>query len=240
MLWRLNEIDRASALRYRDKAWHEYITRLEIQLNACRLLALAAVFLGASLILGVSYVRSQPIEFEYRGHASGTIGGVPFDSDYRVVAMGRTSDRVFVSWPSESFYIDHTSVTMSLAGLGDIAFVTPTRTWVSNFIGNAGISHVGQFGANLITGPIQTPAFRTWDMLSSLSEQVGLGGIDQPSIYPVQTSAGALVMTPSSLVPVSFAARLVPEPTAALIGCFALAFMLTTRLPKRRRNASCG
>lgn len=191
-----------------------------------------------SLLVGVSDARSELMEFQFRGHASGTVNGIQFDTDYYLVATGNTADRVIVSSPSEYFYIDNTHAVITLDGLGGYLFLTPTQTWVSNFIGSAGISFAGPFGPNIITGPLQTPAFRNWDMLGPINEQFGLGGIEQPGNSPIQTSAGTLVLAPLSLVPVSFAARRVPEPSASLFGCTGLALMLMIRLSNRRRLAN--
>jgi hypothetical protein len=72
-----------------------------------------------------------PIEFVYTGVGSGALNGVPFAaSNFTITEFADTSNRQSCTFGLCTF-IDDTSATITISGLGTFHFLTPTRTVVS-------------------------------------------------------------------------------------------------------------
>ncbi len=150
--------------------------------------------------------------FVFTGYGSGTLNGVPFDAAaFTFTAHGDPSTRYLGN--GNSYNIDHTYASMSIAGLGSILFYSPTRTFVNNSVNLVGFSHVESYGgADLFWGPANT-AFHTWDMLSSIGPISGTCRVLQWHISPpISTDHGILVFDDLDAVAGSFQST-VPSPS---------------------------
>jgi len=159
---------------------------------------------------------------------TGTLDGEPFEATFIITASGDTDDR---ENDNEVFWIDHTSASIAIDGVGTFDFVTATRTAV-NTDGNF-VAFLRSGGLGLVFGPIH-PDFGTWDMLSSIGPLSSDDGIVlQWDDEPVETSGGILVIDYQEEVSLTFTATVVPvAPTVALIGPAAL---FLTKYARRRR-----
>jgi hypothetical protein len=169
-------------------------------------------YLVAGLIgLAASAVSASPITMIHDGSGSGTIDGVSFTS----VNFG------------SGWFIDHTSASINIAGVGTFDFITPTRTFVNNNIPLVGFSRAGISGSDLFNGP-GNAEFASWDMTTSIGPLSGGGNLIQWGSEDVMTSGGVLFFA-DGFTDAQFTA-IVPAPASlALIG---LAGITATR---RRR-----
>jgi hypothetical protein len=172
-------------------------------------LALVVAFSASAL--------AAPITFTHQGLASGTLDGNPFgDSAFTIVAQGDTTAR---ETQGSAFFIDHTSASITIAGLGTFTFLTGTRTFVNNPANLVGFSRAGSGGADLFNGP-NNLVFGAWDMLSSIGPIGGSASTLQWSNTPVNTSGGVLFFDSEASDGVFTAAvgdTAVPEPTTLLL-----------------------
>jgi hypothetical protein len=150
--------------------------------------------------------------------ASGTIGSTSFTSaPITISAVGDTANRQSIS---QGFFIDNSSASVTIGGLGTFLFTTGTRFFVNNLSSTPGFSRAGSLGADLIDGPSNS-AFSSWDMLTSIGPITGVGGILQWTLSPVLTSGGTLVLDNAS-AGITFSAQVsstTPEPgTVGLLG----------------------
>ena len=186
--------------------------------------------IAAVLALSFAGIASaDPIRFVYTGTGSGSLNGSNFsDAAITITALGDTSARQSFSG---GFFIDHTSAMIEIAGVGTVAFVTGTRTFMNNAVDALGFSRAGSGGNDLYNG---ANAVVDWDMLSNYSLS-GVFGLLQWALTNVDTSGGVLLFA-SSQTQGSFTATLerdVPEPATfglLLGGLFALSRM------RRRAN----
>jgi PEP-CTERM motif len=163
-----------------------------------------------------SYANS--VTFTDTTTASGTIGSISFSNDpITILAIGNTSSRQMFS---QGFFIDVSSASITIGGLGTFQFTTGTRFFVNNMFQTVGFSRSGLSGADLIDGPVNS-AFSSWSMLTSIGPITGGGAIFQwdSRFPPVLTSGGTLVLNNAS-PNVTFSARVspvVPEPSTFLL-----------------------
>ena len=174
--------------------------------------------IGLMLTLLVLYAPNSlgdPIPFTHQGVGSGSINGHAFTSTaFTITATGGTATRqAFVG----GFFINHLTASISIAGVGDFTFITPTRTFVNNNSPVVGFSRAGLFGADLFNGPFSA-AFQNWDMLTSIGPVAGNGNLQQWTLTPVLTSGGQLIFDSDNSTPATFTATVgvaaVPEPAS--------------------------
>ena len=152
----------------------------------CRL-ALVISFATASFS-----ASAGTIVFTHESSGSGTLNGLPFSARaFTIVASADTTNRQSLV-DDGVFFIDHTSATIQIAGLGTFDILSPTRTFVNQGIALAGFSRAGSSGTDLLNGPVDN-LFASWDMLSSIGPLAGEGNLVQWENPPVNTSAGRLV-----------------------------------------------
>jgi hypothetical protein len=183
------------------------------------------MLLAASSFAGV-------ITFTHTGLGSGTIGTTTFtDAAFTITDIGDTANRTSFSG---GYYINDTSASIAIAGIGTLGFVTLTHTFVNNTNQIVGFSWAT--GLDLFDGP-ESASFATWDMLSSIGPISGTGSLMQWTASPVVTSGGVLVFSDGSSRSV-FTATTAPEPSTFLpIGIIGMAAMLV-RAGRRRGRAA--
>jgi hypothetical protein len=172
----------------------------------------------ALLVLMPAGASADILTFYHTGSGSGTLDDVPFaTSDYVITATGDTDDR---QGDSVTWWIDHTSASISIAGLGEFDFASGTRTFVNNDNERVGFSRAGHYGMDLTWGPTDA-AFATWEMLTAIGPIAGEVELMQWSLWPwVETSGGTLVFDDDTC---DGTFEAVPEPTTlALFGALAL------------------
>lgn len=178
---------------------------------------------GKSITFTLQFASNSPtptplpgqILFVHDGTASGAIAGKPFSStSFRITAIGETISRQSFQG---GFFIDHISASISISGVGDFQFVTPTRTFVNQQLFLVGFSRAGILGADLFNGPTNG-SFGTWDMRSSIGTITGNANVLQWDFADVLTSGGVLRLNPG-FTPASFNAT-VNTSNAALLMFF--------------------
>jgi len=174
------------------------------------------------LILMSAVATAAPVKIVQTGSGSGTLAAVPFpSSNFTITALADTSNRAA---HSQGWYIDDTSASIAIDGLGTLDFLTGTRMFVNNAYTIVGFSRAGLYGADLFNGPTSA-VFSTWDMLTPIGPIAGEGRLMQWTSSPVNTSGGILVFN-DGISNATFVA--IPEPaTLALFGV--LGIMLLRR-----------
>lgn len=145
------------------------------------------------------------ITFTDSSTGTGMIGATSFtDAAFTITGIGNTTN---VSHFSAGLFINLLSASISISGVGNFQFTTPTRFFVSGTL--VGFSRAGASGLDLLNGP-KNPIFTTWNMQTSIGPVSGYGGILQWSLSPVVTSGGILVFKDAA-VNITFKAAVVPE-----------------------------
>ena len=163
-----------------------------------------------------------PIIFTHTGTGTGTIGTVAFtNAAFTITDVGDTVNRGPI--PNGSgFYIIDISASISISGVGDFSFTSPTRTFVNNATATVGFSQAGSvpgYGHDLFDGP-SNAQFSSWDMLSSIGPINGATQLLQWDFSPtVMTNGGTLRFNSQNNVAGSFKATVmpVPEPSSAVL-----------------------
>ena len=151
---------------------------------------LCGLTLVISLVTASFSAAAATIVFTHESSGSGTLDGVPFfDRAFTIVATGDTANRQIQI--AGVFFIEHTSVTIEIAGLGTFDILSPTRTFVNQPAALAGFSRAGLSGADLLNGPTDG-LLASWDMLGSIGPLAGDGYLLQWGNQPVNTSGGVL------------------------------------------------
>ena len=137
---------------------------------------------------------------------SGTLGGVPFaTSNFIITSVGDTAARLGYS---AGWFINNTSASIQIDGLGTLDILTPTRLFVNNSTQTVGFSRAGTTGADLFNGP-SAAALSTWDMLTPIGPISGQGQLMQWLDTPINTTCGVLMFNDSFSATIFNA---VPEP----------------------------
>jgi hypothetical protein len=185
------------------------------------------------LLLGLS-AFADPITFIHTGSGSGTLAGVPFaNSAFTITGVGDTSAR---ATQGTAFFIDLTSASINIIGVGNLTFVTGTRFFVQDATDIVGFSRAGSGGADLFDGPSNI-VFDTWDMLSSIGPVAGNGNLTQWTSSPVITNGGVLVFnsgTSASTFQAIVEVAAVPEPGSVLL--LGTGLGIVGLLIRRRKN----
>lgn len=183
--------------------------------------------------------QALPIQFEYTGTGTGSIGATSFtDADFRFVATGDTDNRQF----GPGRWIPHDSVSVWIDGLGTTRLTSPTASWVNGtIIGFSRANSPTTLGYDLFQMRNLT-GVSGWDMLSSIGPFTGTGGVMQwtgPAIYtPVNTDLGRLVFTTDrAIAGASYQATVgaVPAvPNRAPLVLLGLGMLVLTGIVRRR------
>ncbi len=134
---------------------------------------------------------ADTITFSHVGTGSGTLNGVGFGPvEVRLTGVSDTANRQSLGF---GWWIDHTTSTVEIQGVGTFGFTVGTRTFVNNSGNLVGFSRAGGFGNDLFNGP-SNPAFGTWDMLSPIGPIVGNGSFLQWGSGDMMTTGGVLIL----------------------------------------------
>ncbi len=171
--------------------------------------ALIAAF--ATLFLA-PFSSAQVISMSHEGITSGTLGGVAFPSTtFVITCLADVSNRVSFAG---GYYIDHSSASIAIAGVGTYDLLLATRTFSSS-AGTVGFSRAGSSGIDLFDGP-PMPSLN-WDMTTALSQITGTGQVQTWQAPGVNSSGGMLHLT-DLYCPWKFHAALVAGPFSS--SCF--------------------
>ena len=205
-------------------------------MRVLKLVGLVVVLSGAL----VSNAFATPITYIDTGFGSGTIGASSFFLErFTIRATGDTSARQSFS---QGFLIDNISADITIEGLGNFTFVTPTLFFV-NRVANGGVVGLARMnGVTLYSGP-SNAQFATWDMLTSIGPISGGGALNQWTNPPVITSGGALAFNTGNALAATFQATVgsvatpVPEPGTLILFGSGLAGVVA-RFRRRRSTAN--
>lgn len=185
--------------------------------------------------IGAPNAHADDITFTHTGVGSGTIGATSFTgAAFTITDIANTSS---VTSFSEGFFVNDTSASISISGVGTFDFLTPTETFVNNLSELVGFGH-GSLGADLYDGPANA-AFDTWNMLSSIGAISGTASLFQWTFSPVNTSGGVLAFPGTQSSETAFTATIatasaVPEPSTFVL----MLTMIALVLGMRKRIAS--
>jgi hypothetical protein len=199
--------------------------------NLAQVVRLAAIV----AVVSAGATWAKPIEFVYTGVGSGALNGVPFAaSNFTITEFANTSNRQSCTFGFCTF-IDDTSATITISGLGTFHFLTPTRTLVSG--GVVFFAHAGEFGPNLYDLVPDPPALDNYMLDTSIGPLFAFGLLNQWTALPLIDTTGGILIFDDTIgqdSPGSFQAILVSEPQPlALLAAGALA--LGWSLRKRTR-----
>jgi hypothetical protein len=170
----------------------------------------------------------------YTSVGTGSVGSTAFTNDsFTITELLDTANRQSFTG---GYFIDDTSASIAISGIGTFGFTTPTRSYVNDI--SEGFSRATYAGNDLLDAP-DNSAFSTWDMTTSIGPFTGIGEILQWSLSPVLTTGGTLVFNTDEIPTVTFQAvagtASTPEPgSLALIGLGLLGLGWKAR---RRRGA---
>lgn len=170
------------------------------------------------------------LEFTHSGFGSGKLAGVPFpQSDFVIKAYVNTDDRQSFS---QGWLIPHTSASIWIDGLGDLAFLSPTYHFVNNLAMRVGFAPPrGMFALDQFIGP-QSAEFGNWDMLGPIGPISGAGSLQAwQSFAPLLTTGGNLLFNNGDC-DANFTAALVPEPSTLTLLAVAGISLCRRRRPK--------
>jgi hypothetical protein len=174
----------------------------------------------------VSVARAETLSTTITATGSGDLGGVPFSgASFTISTTGDTTTRETVE--PGIFSVENLTASISITGLGNATFVTPTRIFNNQGGSVAGFSRARSIGGQDILN-VEGAAFSTWNMFT------GVGPVFDAALHPLDqadgldTTAGTLNFTAYSAG--TFTA-VVPEPAA--LATVALGLLATAR--RRRR-----
>jgi len=183
---------------------------------------------------------ADTITMTHTGLGSGSIGTTTFtDAAFTITDIGDTGNRQSFTG---GFFIDDTSASINIAGLGTFNFTTGTRTFVNNGSEEVGFSRATTTGFDLFDGPANG-AFAAWDMLSSIGPISGTALLQQwtgASFPDVDTNGGVLVFD-TMTSDTTFTATVnnaVPEPSSTVplaIGCLGIVAVARRRWTRGQR-----
>ena len=149
---------------------------------------------------------------EVHGHRQrrGTLNGVPFSlSNFIITSFADTANRQDYG---SLVFIDHTSSSIFIAGLGNFDILTGTRIVCEPHLSGGRFLRAGVSGTDLYDGPYNA-AFTTWNMLTPVGPISGQAELEQWVYTPlISTSGGTLIFDDSPLRAATFTAVVAPEP----------------------------
>lgn len=161
-----------------------------------------------------SAASADMITVTQTANVSGSITGFSFnDTELTITAIGDTDDRMNIGGV---FVLLHSSVTLSLDGVGTFDVLDDTFTFVNNGVQRAGFGFTETMGLDgldlLDTGP--DAAFGSWDMLSSIGPVTTSDGIltQWDVIGGLNLTVGELYIDDADPVSNTFTAEVVPTP----------------------------
>ena len=176
-------------------------------------LALAALLAAAG-----AAATASPIEFQFTGAGSGTIGSTSFtDASFTITELTDTA-AVATAPHCACLYADSASASIDIAGVGAFTFFTGTRTFING--GTMGFSRAGADGTDLLDAFFGDPVVGY--RLANLMRPVGgPGGLltwadPDPDIF---TTGGALFFDsgPTATTFTGFVPAAVPEPAGGVL-----------------------
>ena len=188
---------------------------------------------GLAMLLTLSSFAGT-LTITYTSVGTGSVGSTAFTNDsFTITELLDTTNRQSFTG---GYFIDDTSASIAIAGIGTFGFTTPTRSFVNDI--SEGFSRATYAGNDLLDAP-DNSAFSTWDMTTSIGPFTGPGAIFQWAVSPVLTTGGTLVFDTDVDATVTFqavaGATSTPEPgSLAFIGLGLLG--LGWRARHRRRG----
>ena len=169
--------------------------------------------LSLCLVLGPKSGLAGPvITFTFSGTGSGTIGGTTFTSEmFDITIMGDTNNVQAVPGFPNSIRILSNSASIDIAG--STSSITPQLSVFRNTGGFVGLALPPS--TDLIRGPSGT-VFGTWDMTTSIGPITSTATFANWNSVNIATSDGQLIFNDVDELQTTFAATVVPEPSAAL------------------------
>jgi hypothetical protein len=170
-------------------------------------------------------VSPQVIQITITGHATGSLGGQPFnDAAFAFVGLANPANVKPLQFGSGR-YVDHQSASILIAGFGNADFTIPTRTWVSWSVTSVGIGKAGALGLDFfaIPGPA---AAGSWHLNTPFSQfDAPTLFVNPPQFSDIPTSLGLLTIAQHATNG-AFRADLVPEPGSMAIAGLCVAGVL--------------
>jgi len=172
---------------------------------------------------------AAPITITFQGHGSGSLNGVVFgDEAFTITENADTANIVQIGLGV--FYLDSSSASINIEGVGDFSFISGTRTWYGGSV--VGFSRSGADGVNLFNSygtlpPSDSPLFG-WNIQTTIGPLVSLGQLYQWSFLPVNTSGGPLFFNDGDsemIFQATVETSNVPEPTSLSLAVSGLAFV---------------
>ncbi len=167
----------------------------------------------AVMTLASTAAAAAPISYVHSGTGSGSIGDLTFtNAVFTITSYADTALRE--SCEDGCYFVNNNSSKIDIAGVGEFAFLTPTRTFANR---NAVGFGVAETGRDLFDGP-WSQALVGYDLASSIGPIAGdIGNLVQWNISQVKTNAGILNFAETGInhYPVTFSAVLMPVPEPA-------------------------
>jgi len=185
-----------------------------------------------TVLLGALTATASPIQFIYTGTGSGSIGSTTFSGTaFTIVESANTTN--LTSCGATCQYIDASTTSIYLSGIGTFNFITGTRTFDNR--GRVGLSRVGNYGADLYDVFHVGAAY---DLTSSIGPIFESANLVQWDYDPMMTDGGILTFF-DALTEGSFQAiassgtgNQVPEPGSLALASLAFAVLATLRRRK--------
>ena len=180
---------------------------------------------------GTTSALALPLTTTISATGSGTLGAASFNNaSFAITSVGDTAARQPIS-SSVGFYIDNTTASINISGIGLANFTLATRIFVNNTFSVAGFSRAGAGGDDILD--VDGAPFTSWNMLTNV------GPIFDADLVPIRqaqnlsTTLGSLSF--SSYSNATFQA-VIPEPTCAGTSAALLSVLKLTA--RRRRNVT--
>lgn len=186
-----------------------------------------------ALTLLTSAASAATLEYRFTGVGSGSLAGSAFEPTSFVI-VGHADPLAIASCLNDCRYLDFSSATVSIDGVGNFALLSPTR--VFNNHGNLGLSRGGAEGLDLYSAFTVPVGYDFASAIGPLTRLVALLQWQKSAAQgadDVLTSGGTLVFNDGDTQG-SFEARVAGVPLPAASWLFGSALLGGT-LTRRRR-----